>query len=71
MIIRQASLSVIPQIMEVRHSVLENRLSNPDLITELHCAEYLTQRGKGWLCDSDSKIFKLPIIDILSNSVWV
>ena len=46
MIYRQAEISDIPQLQNVRHSVKENTLSNPFLVTDADCEEFLTQRGE-------------------------
>lgn len=43
----------IPQIQIVRNSVKENMLSNPDLVTDDDCKEFLTERGKSWVCEID------------------
>ncbi|MCX8524789.1 hypothetical protein OF897_12785 [Chryseobacterium formosus] len=47
MIIREAKIEDIPQIQIVRNSVKENTLSNPDLVTNKDCEEFMTERGKG------------------------
>ncbi len=50
MVYREAGLEAIQQIQTVRNSVKENVLSNPALVTDKDCEEYLTKRGKGWVC---------------------
>ena len=67
---REAVISDIPQIQEVRHSVKENILSNPDLVTDKDCEEYLTKRGKGWVCEIDQRIIGFAIVDVQFNNVW-
>ncbi len=47
MIIRPAEIADIKQIQIVRNSVIENTLSNPNLVTDKDCEEFLTARGKG------------------------
>jgi hypothetical protein len=47
MIIREAIMSDITQIQIVRNSVKENMLSNPALVTDADCEEFITRRGKG------------------------
>ncbi len=47
MIFRKAQVSDIPQIQMVRHSVKENILSDPALVTDKDCEEFLTVCGKG------------------------
>lgn len=70
MIIRQATTSDIPQLQIVRHTVKENILSNPALVTDQDCEEYLTVRGKGWLCEIDDKVAGFAIVDLQEHNVW-
>lgn len=70
MIYREAKVEDIPQIQVVRHSVKENVLSNPDLVTDEDCRTYLTQRGKGWVCVVDEKVVGFSIVDLQDRSVW-
>lgn len=67
---REAVLSDIPQIMDVRLSVKENILSNPDLVTEADCVEFLSVRGKGWVCESSGKILGFAIVDMIDHNIW-
>jgi hypothetical protein len=41
MIFREAEINDIPQIQVVRHAVKENVLSNPALVTDDDCREFL------------------------------
>ena len=70
MIIRQAELSDIPQIQIVRHTVKENILTNPDLVTDAHCVEFISQRGKGWVCEIENLIVGFSIVDLQENNIW-
>ncbi|MCW3121482.1 MAG: family N-acetyltransferase, partial [Flavipsychrobacter sp.] len=56
MIFREATVADIPQIQIVRNSVKENMLSNPALVSDADCEEYITKRGKGWVCEIDNTI---------------
>lgn len=56
MIIREAILEDIPQIQIVRNSVKENTLSDPNLVTDKDCEEFLFERGKGWVCEMENQI---------------
>lgn len=68
---REALLSDIPQIFEVRFSVTENVLSNPDLVTYDDNVDYLTSRGKGWVCETtDRQIVGFAIADLKGSSIW-
>lgn len=70
MIFREATITDIPQIQKVRLAVKENVLSNPDLVTDADCVEFLTQRGKGWVCEIDHQIVGFAIIDMKDHNVW-
>jgi GNAT superfamily N-acetyltransferase len=70
MYFREAQVTDIPQLSNVRLSVQENRLSNPALVTVQDYQNYLTERGKGWVCEVDGIIVGFGIADILSHSIW-
>ena len=55
MIFREATIDDIKQIQVVRNSVKENTLSNPNLVTDKDCEEFLSIRGKGWVCEIEKK----------------
>lgn len=44
---REAKIDDINQIQIVRNSVKENTLSNPALVTDQDCREFMFKRGKG------------------------
>jgi len=64
MIIREAKIEDIKQIQIVRNSVTENTLSNPNLVTDEDCKEFITVRGKGWVCEIDKEIVGFAIADL-------
>jgi len=68
--IRLATIEDIPEIQALRLSVRENVLSDPSLITNDDYREYLTVRGKGWVCELDNKITGFAIIDLKDNNIW-
>lgn len=70
MIFREAKIEDIKQIQIVRNSVTENALSNPNLVTDEDCAEFITQRGKGWVCEIDNVIVGFAIADLKENNIW-
>jgi GNAT superfamily N-acetyltransferase len=70
MIYREALTSDIKQIQVVRNAVKENVLSNPGLVTDKDCVEYLTLRGKGWVCEKDGIIIGFAIADLIDNNIW-
>ncbi len=70
MIFREANVKDIPQIQIVRHLVKENVLSDPSLVTDKDCEEYLSSRGKGWVCEINSKIAGFAIADLKEKNIW-
>lgn len=68
--IRIAEITDIKQIQFVRNSVTENTLSNPNLVTDKDCLEFITKRGKGWVCEIDHKIIGFSIIDLKDKNIW-
>jgi len=70
MILRAANPDDIPQIQIVRHSVKENVLSNPALVTDADCENYLTIRGKGWVAEKDGTIVGFAIADLQDHNIW-
>ena len=70
MIFREALTNDIKQIQFVRNAVKENMLSNPGLVTDKDCVEYLTLRGKGWVCEADGTIVAFAIADLIDNNIW-
>jgi GNAT superfamily N-acetyltransferase len=70
MIIREARISDIKQIQVVRNSVTENTLSNPNLVTDEDCKEFLTVRGNGWVCEINNEVVGFSIVDMKDNNIW-
>ena len=70
MIFREASAGDIPQIQIVRNSVKENTLSDPGLVTDEDCENYLLSRGKGWVCEIEDRIVGFAIVDVVDHNVW-
>jgi len=70
MIIRPAEIADIKQIQIVRNAVTENTLSNPNLVTDKDCEEFLTARGKGWVCEIDNEIVGFSIVDLQDHNIW-
>ena len=54
----------------VRHSVKENVLSNPALVSDKDCEEYILVRGKGWVCEINATVVGFSIIDLKAHNVW-
>lgn len=70
MIIREAKIDDIKQIQIVRNSVTENTLTNPNLVTNKDCEEFITERGKGWVCEIDNNIVGFAIADLKESNIW-
>ena len=70
MIIREAKIEDIKQIQKVRNSVNENMLTNPNLVTDNDCKEYITGRGKAWVCEMNTEIVGFAIVDLQANNIW-
>ncbi len=70
MIFREATAEDISQIQVVRNAVKENRLSNPALVTDADCEEYITVRGKGWVCEIENTIVAFAIADFKEHNIW-
>lgn len=70
MTIREAVIDDIPALQVIRHAVKENVLSDPALVTNKDCVEYLTQRGKGWVSLADGEITGFAIADLEDHNIW-
>ena len=70
MTFREANVADIKQIQIVRNSVTENTLSNPELVTDDDCLEFITERGRGWICEINNEIIGFSIVDLKDNNVW-
>ena len=67
--IRQALQSDISRIMEIRHLVRENRLSDPNLVTAEHCAEFI-DRSEIWVWDDEGVVQAFAAGDIRDGWIW-
>lgn len=70
MVFREATLNDIAQMQVVRHLVKENTLSDPALVPDADVAYYISEKGKGWVCEADGKIVGFSIVDLKENSIW-
>ena len=68
--LRVAKPDDIQQIQIVRNAVKENTLSNPNLVTDQDCEEYITVRGKGWVYEVNQEIIGFSIVDLQDNNIW-
>lgn len=70
MVFREANRNDIQQIQIVRNSVKENRLSNPALVSDADCEEFMFHRGKGWVCEIGKHITGFAIADRKEKNIW-
>jgi GNAT superfamily N-acetyltransferase len=70
MLYREALTEDIAQMHVVRTAVKENRLSDPNRLTPQDYAEFITQRGKGWVCEINKQIVGFAIADLKENNIW-
>jgi GNAT superfamily N-acetyltransferase len=70
MIFREANIEDIPALSEIRLSVQENVLSNPELITREMYETHLRDIGKGWLCEMDGEVVGFSIASLRDASIW-
>ena len=70
MIFREAQTADIPQMQIVRHSVKENTLSDPALVQDKDVEDYMTRRGKGWVCEINKTIAGFAIVSVTDHNVW-
>ena len=70
MIFRVAKIEDIKQIQIVRNSVKENTLSNPELVTDLDCKDFMFNRGKGWVCEIKNIVVGFAIADLKEENIW-
>jgi len=70
MLYRQATINDIPRIQVVRNAVKENTLSDPGLVTNDDCVDYIENRGRGWVCEVEGEIVGFSIVDLVDNNIW-
>jgi GNAT superfamily N-acetyltransferase len=70
MVFREATIADIPQIQIVRNAVKENTLSDPALVSDADCEEFMTVRGKGWVCEVEQLIVGFAIADLQDDNIW-
>jgi GNAT superfamily N-acetyltransferase len=67
--IRRAVQSDVARIMEIRHLVRENRLSDPNLVTTEDCAEFIA-RSEIWVWDAEGVVQGFAAGDIRDGWIW-
>jgi GNAT superfamily N-acetyltransferase len=69
MFFREAKITDIEQMHQVRLAVRENVLSDPNLISTADYQEMLA-RGKGWVCEVDEGIAGFAVVDLQEARIW-
>ena len=70
MIFREAKIEDILQIQIVRNVVKESMLSDPAVVTDTDCENFMFHRGKGWVCEIDNRIVGFAIADLQDDNIW-
>ena len=66
----EANTDDIAALSEVRLSVKENVLSNPHRITFEMYQTYLSEIGKGWLCEVNGSVVGFSVASLKDASIW-
>jgi len=69
MIFRESKPEDIPQIKLVRNSVKENMLSDPALVPDSDVEDYISRRGRGWVCEINDQIVGFAIADLRDHNI--
>src|SRR5688500_8029221 len=67
---RTATIKDIEQMHQIRVSVHQNKLSNPDRITQKDYETFLTTKGKGWVCEIEDQVVGFSVIDLDDTNIW-
>lgn len=68
--IRIAEVRDIHQIQVVRNLVKENQLSDPSQVPDRDVEDFITRRGRGWVCEINEQIVGFAIADLVDNNIW-
>ena len=69
-VFREATIEDIPALSEVRLSVRENILSDPRKVTHEMYVAYLSESGKGWLCEVGGEVAGFSVASLADASIW-
>ncbi|MDX1705556.1 GNAT family N-acetyltransferase [Pseudidiomarina sp.] len=70
MVFREANVEDIPALSGIRLSVKENVLSDPGKVTTEMYVAYLSESGKGWLCEIDGEVVGFSVASLNDGSIW-
>ena len=68
--IKEAGLADIPEMQRIRHAVKENTLSDPALVPDQAVAEYILERGRGWVALAGDQAAGFAIVSSKDHNVW-
>ena len=68
-VVRRATVEDIADMMALRLSVRENRLSHPGQVTAEDCLAYV-HRGHMWVWEEDHEILGISASDCEAGSIW-
>jgi GNAT superfamily N-acetyltransferase len=68
-VVRRATVDDIADMMSLRLSVRENRLSHPGQVSAEDCLPYV-QRGHMWVWEEDQEILGISASDCGTGSIW-
>ena len=68
-LVRRATVDDIADVMALRLSVRENRLSHPDQVTAENCLRYV-QRGHLWVWEEDQEILGFSASTCETGWIW-
>ncbi len=69
-LLREAILSDIPQLHRIRLSVLENKLSRPDVISNKDYENHIQEFGKTWVYLIEDTPVGFCSINHMAHSIW-
>jgi GNAT superfamily N-acetyltransferase len=67
---REAEIEDIPALSDVRQSVKENILSDIRKVTREMYVAYLSESGKGWLCEIEGEVVGFSVASVEDASIW-
>ncbi len=68
-VIRAAGMEDIARMHRIRMAVRENRLSDPERITEDSYLPYVRD-GSAWVAELDAKVVGFAALDVAGASIW-
>lgn len=69
-VFRRATVGDIEGMCRVRMAVLENRVSEPAMVTPAMYREMLQEKGAGWVCEAEGEVVGFAIVDLSRSNIW-